>query len=92
MSKFNKETQKSVRVVLPLTLYDEVKTHCNDYGDISRLVRHSLKAWLKEHRRAPIRDIYDEEELEKEDAKLGVDKLDSGDLDQPISLSRKGID
>jgi len=67
MSLFNKETQKSVRVVLPLELYNAVKDKCNDYGDMSRLVRHLLKGWLKS--KGTIRQVYDEaaEELDASD-------------------------
>jgi hypothetical protein len=37
-----KEGQKSVRVVLPITLYNKVKKECRDHGDISKLVRKLL--------------------------------------------------
>ena len=60
MSKFDKETQKSVRVVLPLKMYDAVKDKCLDYGDMSRLVRHLLREWLK-NPKATIRQVYDQE-------------------------------
>jgi hypothetical protein len=60
MSLFNKETQKSVRVVLPLELYNKVKERCIDYGDLSRLVRHLLKDWLNDPK-ATIRQVYDQE-------------------------------
>jgi hypothetical protein len=65
MSLFKKETQKSVRVVLPLTLYNQIKDRCVDYGDLSRLVRHLLKQWIK-NPKASIRHIYDQQALEDE--------------------------
>lgn len=63
MSLFNKETQKSVRVVLPLSLYNEVKERCIDYGDISRLVRHLLREWANDPAHT-IRQVYDKEVVE----------------------------
>lgn len=65
MSLFNKETQKSVRVVLPLQLYNDVKERCIDYGDLSRLVRHLLRDWIKDPK-ATIRQVYDKEDVEHE--------------------------
>ena len=61
MSLFNKETQKSVRVVIPLTLYNEVKERCVDYGDLSKLVRHLLREWIKNPKHT-IRQVYDGDE------------------------------
>ena len=58
MSLFNKQEQKSVRVVLPLTLYNSIKARCNDYGDLSRLVRHLLYQWSNDPK-ATIRQVYD---------------------------------
>ena len=48
MSKFDKELEKSIRVVLPLDLYEEVKERCIDYGDISRVIRHLLRKWIRD--------------------------------------------
>ena len=47
ITKFNKENSKSLRVVLDLALYEELKSKCIDHGDISRLVRYLLRDWLK---------------------------------------------
>ena len=47
MTQFNKENSKSLRVVLDLDLYQELKSKCIDHGDISRLVRYLLREWLK---------------------------------------------
>jgi hypothetical protein len=58
MSHFNKLTEKSVRIVLPLDLYNELKERCIDYGDISRVVRHLLRRWIKEG--GTVRAAYDE--------------------------------
>jgi hypothetical protein len=43
-----KPGQKSVRVVMPLSLYNELKEFAIDHGDISRLVRHLLRGWIIE--------------------------------------------
>lgn len=59
MATHNKETQKSVRVVLPLTLYNEVKDKCEEYGDLSRVVRHLLRKWVKDSK-STIRQAYDD--------------------------------
>ena len=48
MSNFDKEFEKSIRVVLPLDLYEEVKERCIDYGDISRVIRHLLRKWIRD--------------------------------------------
>ncbi len=46
-SKFkDKESQKSIRVVLPLTLYTKMKAECQDHGEISRLIRKLLIKYL----------------------------------------------
>jgi len=60
MSKFNKETQKSVRVVMPLDMYEDLKSRCIDYGDMSRVVRHVVRKWLANPANT-IRSIYDSE-------------------------------
>lgn len=60
MSKFNKETQKSMRVVLSLETYNALKDKCTDYGDMSRVVRHLLKQWLS-NPKSTIRQIYDDD-------------------------------
>jgi hypothetical protein len=60
MSKFNKETQKSVRVVMPLEMYESLKGRCIDYGDMSRVVRHLVRKWLANPENT-IRSIYDNE-------------------------------
>lgn len=62
MSKFNKETQKSMRVVLPLPLYEAVKARCLNYGDMSKLARHLLREWLKDPKRITIRQVLEEEQ------------------------------
>lgn len=77
MSLFNKETQKSVRVVLPKKLYDDVKDRCLDYGDLSRVVRHLLKKWLKEG--GTIRQVYDNEAKDGE-----LEPQDNGRWSKPI--------
>jgi hypothetical protein len=41
-----KEGQKSIRVVVPIRLYDRLKEQCVDHGDISRLVRKLLEKWV----------------------------------------------
>jgi len=41
------EKLKSIRIILPLELYDELKSKCTDHGDISKLVRRMLRAYLK---------------------------------------------
>ena len=61
MSGFNKDTQKSVRVVMPLEMYNDLKTRCIDYGDMSRVVRHLLRGWLA-NPKATIRQIYEVDE------------------------------
>lgn len=61
MSKFNSETQKSVRVVLPLAMYEGLKERCFDYGDLSRVVRHLLREWLKNPKNT-IRQVYEVDE------------------------------
>ena len=66
MSLFDKQKQKSVRVVLPLSLYNSIKARCNDYGDLSRLVRHLLYNWSNDPK-ATIRQVYNEN---KESEKL----------------------
>ena len=40
------ENLKSIRVIMPLELYNELKGRCIDHGDISKLVRRLLKAYL----------------------------------------------
>lgn len=57
MSKFNKETEKSIRIVLSLPIYNALKERCGDYGDISRVVRHLLREWIK--RGGTIRQVYE---------------------------------
>ena len=47
MSMFNREKQKSVRVVMPLSMYEALKERCEDYGDLSRIVRKLIREWLK---------------------------------------------
>jgi hypothetical protein len=47
MTKVNKETQKSVRVVLPTQLYNQFKERCGDHGDMSRVIRYLLTEWIK---------------------------------------------
>ena len=42
----DKEPQKSIRVVLPLTLYTKMKVECQDHGEISRLIRKLLIKYL----------------------------------------------
>jgi len=61
MSKFNPETQKSVRVVMPLDMYNDLKARCIDYGDLSRVIRHLLRGWLS-NPKATIRQIYETDE------------------------------
>lgn len=39
MSKVNQEVQKSLRIVIPLDLYAQVKVACPEHGQISQLVR-----------------------------------------------------
>ena len=43
--------QKSIRVVMPLSLYKRLREQIHDYGDISRLVRSLLNGWLIEAER-----------------------------------------
>lgn len=43
----DKEAQKSIRIVVPLSLYEMVKEECMDHGDISRLVRRLLVKHLE---------------------------------------------
>jgi len=80
MSKFNKETQKSVRVVLPLKMYNSLKDRCLDYGDLSRLVRHLLRDWLN-NPKGTIRQVYnqDEEVAKAEEAWQDVKESESND-------------
>ncbi len=65
MSKIEKSEQKSVRVVLPLAMYDGLKDRCFDYGDLSRVVRHLLREWLKNPKNN-IRSIYDDQAKDSE--------------------------
>lgn len=46
MSKFNPDTEKSVRVVLPLSLYEKFTEKCPDRGDKSKVVRSLIRKWL----------------------------------------------
>lgn len=46
MSKFDKEPQKSIRIVLPLRLYERMKKECPDHGNISQLIRGLLLKYL----------------------------------------------
>jgi len=39
MSKVDQEIQKSLRIVIPLELYAQVKLACPEHGQISQLVR-----------------------------------------------------
>ena len=48
MSQFNKSAQKSLRVVLPLSLYEKLKERCHERGDISKVVRSLLRKWIAE--------------------------------------------
>ena len=43
----SKEAQKSIRIVVPSSLYDRIKEECMDHGDISRLVRRLLVKHLE---------------------------------------------
>lgn len=43
MMSLVKEGQKSVRVVLPVVLYNKLKRECPDHGDMSKLVRKLLQ-------------------------------------------------
>ena len=47
MSLVKKEIQKSVRVVLPVKMYNRLKDECPEHGDLSRLVRVLLNRHLK---------------------------------------------
>ena len=69
MTLLKRDTQKSVRVVLPLSLYREFKNKCLDYGDLSRVVRYLLREWLK-NPKASIRSIYDAEEAERDEQQV----------------------
>jgi hypothetical protein len=42
-----KEGQKSVRVVLPQSMYDKLKVECPDHGDMSKLIRTLLRKHLR---------------------------------------------
>lgn len=57
MSRFNKETQKSVRVVLPLAMYNKLKKRCRQHGDMSDIVRRLLREWLKKPESEEERDV-----------------------------------
>ena len=41
-----KHGQKSLRVVLPDKLYEQLKKECPDYGDMSKLIRKLLTKYL----------------------------------------------
>lgn len=42
-----KDGQKSVRVVLPSSMYEKLKQECPDHGDMSKLIRNLLRRHLK---------------------------------------------
>jgi hypothetical protein len=42
-----KDGQKSIRIVMPTSLYNQLKEECQDHGDISKLVRRLLKKHLE---------------------------------------------
>ncbi len=42
-----KREVRPIRIYLPLDIYKEVKAHCPEHGDMTRLVRHLLSEWLK---------------------------------------------
>lgn len=48
MSTVNQDIQKSLRVVLPLDLYDKVKAACPEHGQISQLIRALLSKYLSQ--------------------------------------------
>lgn len=71
MSKFNKETEKSIRIVLSLPLYNSLKERCGDYGDISRVIRHLLREWI--NRGGTIRQVYEADDVIKVATELDED-------------------
>ena len=52
MSKVDPETQKSLRIVIPLELYSRVKEACPEHGQISQLVRALLLKHFLQHEEA----------------------------------------
>lgn len=42
-----KNGQKSIRIVMPLSLYEKLKEECQDHGDISKLVRKLIRKHLE---------------------------------------------
>lgn len=40
--------QKSIRIVIPTTLYNRLKAQCSRYGDMSALIRKILEQKIKE--------------------------------------------
>lgn len=76
MSKFNPETQKSIRIVLDNQDYNSLKKHCLDYGDVSRVIRFLLKKWLADPK-SSLRQVYEDAEAlrAKLELKSGEEKV-----------------
>jgi hypothetical protein len=56
----NDDARKSVRVVLPVDLYNELKDRCVDYGNLSKVVRFLLRKWIDGG--GSMRDVYEDED------------------------------